>query len=118
MDITRVLQDENGNEINSMGTSWTTRAYALGDNLHLCIHLFWTSITPQGVLTLEYSGDPVGDNSEFVQQWIAKDITHLDGSFQDQMYLDANLPVASFRLKYVRISGTAGLSGYIVKKRK
>jgi hypothetical protein len=117
MNVIRELEDENFDPIVDMNADWTSKAYALGDNLHLCIHLFWDSIAPIGTMTLEYSGDPVNDGSESVQNWVAKDVSAIDGTFGEIMYLDANLPIACFRIKYQRISGTANLSTYIVKKR-
>jgi hypothetical protein len=117
MQVIKQLKDQNDVDIVSMGASWTSKAYPMDDNLHLCVHLFWDALAPQGTLTLEYSGDPLNDGSELVDNWVAKDVTNVDGNFEEVMYLDANLPAASFRIKFQHISGSANLSTYIVRKR-
>jgi hypothetical protein len=121
MDVIRKLQDASGADIVDMNSSWTTKTYALGDNLHLCVHLFWDNISPTGTMTLEYSGDPEaafpGDTENEATSWIAKNVTNVDGTYSELMYLDANLPVAAFRVKFQYLSGAADLEAFIVKKR-
>jgi hypothetical protein len=117
MHIIDTLTDDSGNEITTMNTSWTTKAYELGSNLHLGIHLSWNNVAVQGTLTLEYSCDPVRHDG--VAVWVEKKVVTLDGTFSDLMIVDSDVPIASFRLVWARTSGdSGGLAGtYIVKKR-
>lgn len=114
--VTYDLVDASNVAINDMDASWTTKAYEMIDHLHLCIQLQWDSLTPTGTMTLEYSGDPIREGAVEPTNWIAKDITNIDGTFQELMYLDANLPIACFRLRFQHVSGAANLISYIVKK--
>jgi hypothetical protein len=111
--IIKGLHDEDNDPIESMGASFTTKPYQLGTNLHLGVHLFWDTAVA-GTLFLEYSCDPV--DSDGVQSWVVKNEVQLDGTERSEMILDANIPVISFRLRFVRVSGNAVLKGYIVLK--
>jgi len=124
MEIIRELRDASNAPIVDMDASWTSKTYPMGDNLHLCIHLFWDNVAPIGTVILEYSGDPeaavaaaAGDTQDEAVNWVAKDATIVDGSYSDLMYLDSNLPVACFRLRFVHVSGSANLQAFIVRKR-
>ena len=100
------LLDSAGLPITNMNASWTTNSYAVGDNLHLGIHLIWDNIAPTGTMTLEYSCDPLDDGSAVeAVGWTAKTVTNIDGTFLDLMYLDANLPITAFRLVFQRTGG-------------
>jgi hypothetical protein len=121
MDVIRKLQDASGIDIVNMNANWTTKTYPMGDNLHLCIHLFWDNIAPVGSMFLEYSGDPEAatqdDTEDEAASWVVKELTVVDGTFAELMYLDANLPVACFRLRFEWTSGAADLEAFIVKKK-
>jgi hypothetical protein len=111
--IIKGLHDEDNDPIESMGASFTTKPYPVGSNLHLGVHIFWDAAVT-GTLFLEYSCDPV--DADGVQNWVAKNEIPFDGTERSEMILDANLPVVSFRLRFVRVSGSANLKGYIVLK--
>lgn len=112
--VIKGLHDEDSDPITSMGSSFTTKAYQMGSNLHLGIHLFWDAPGVTGTLYLEYSCDPV--DSDGVQNWEIKNGITLSGSSTSEMILDANLPIISFRLRFVRVSGSANLNAYTVLK--
>jgi hypothetical protein len=111
--IIKGLHDENHDPIISMGSSFTTKSYQLGNNLHLGVHLFWDAEVT-GTLFLEYSCDPV--DSDDVQSWIVKNEVSIVSSSRAEMILDANIPVVSFRLRFVRVTGSAVLKSYVVLK--
>lgn len=111
------LETVAGAPIADMNSSWVTKAYDMIDFLHLCAHLVWDDLSPTGTLTLEYTGDPLKDGGGEPTSWATKNVTNVDGSFQEQMYLDANLPISAFRLRFDYISGAANLAAFIVKKR-
>jgi hypothetical protein len=46
------LEDTSGNAITSMGASWTSRAYSMGDYSLLSAHLEWSDATFRGCYTL------------------------------------------------------------------
>jgi hypothetical protein len=113
MDIIRGLKDISETPITSMGASWETIAYEFGHNLHLCVHVYWSNPSPQGILYLEYTGDP----SPIPESWILKDSVILNGTFQEHMFLDSDLAVYAFRLRFVHSSGGGAMESYIIKKR-
>lgn len=101
--------------INSMNATWTTKAYALGENSMLSVHLAWTG-APVGTLYLDYSSERC-DQGDTVSSWVNKSSVTLDGSFNEQMFLDSLLSIASYRLRFVRTSGTGVLSSWTCNKR-
>jgi hypothetical protein len=114
--VDRTIKDVNGNDIVDMNASWETKAYEMGDYLHLGAHLFWDNPAVTGTMLLQYSCDPqAGGNN--VDNWVTKNTVTLDGSFSTAMFLDSHVPVSVFRLKFVRTAGTANLSSYIQRKR-
>lgn len=111
--VIKGLSDESNDPIESMGSSFTTKSYQFGNNLHLGIHLFWdTAVT--GTLFVEYSCDPV--DSDDVQNWVVKNEIPVLSTDRSEMVLDANVPVVSFRLRFVHVSGSAVLKSYTVLK--
>lgn len=121
MDVIRKLKNAADVDIVDMNASWTTKTFPMGDNLHLCVHLFWDNIAVTGTMTLEYTGDPEAaefdDSQDEAVSWVAKDITNIDGSFAELMYLDSNLPAACFRLKFQHLSGSSNLDSFVVRKK-
>jgi hypothetical protein len=111
--VIKGFHDEDHDPIVSMGSSFTTKPYQLGSNLHLGVHLFWDAQVT-GTLFLEYSCDPVDNDG--VQDWVIKNEIPLDGTERSELILDANIPVISFRIRFARVSGSANLKGYIVLK--
>lgn len=111
--VIKGLHDEDNDPIESMGSSFTTKPYQLGSNLHLGVHLFWDSPVT-GSLFLEYSCDPV--DSDSVQNWVVKNEIPVIEEDLSQMILDANIPVVSFRLRFVHVTGSANLKSYTVLK--
>lgn len=98
--------------ITSMGADFVTIGYELGANLHLGIHLEWDDVAT-GVMYLEYSGD----RAKYPTSWVPFNAINVDSTMRDLMFLDSNLAISKFRLKWQRISGTGNLSGYIVRKK-
>lgn len=117
LNVIKQLTDQNEAPISNMDASWTSRWYSMGENLHLCIHLLWDDNSPEGDLYLDYSGDPIDDGSQVTVGFSVKNQVVLDGTFQDEMFLDANLAVASFRLRFEHTAGAANLNTFIVRKR-
>lgn len=99
-----ILEDVSGTPITSMGASWESRAYVLGNNNNLCVHLAWDNIAPVGTMYLDYSGDPLGSI------WEPFNTVVIDGSFSSHMFLDSNIAVAAFRIRYDSTSGTANIT--------
>ena len=111
--VIKGLHDEDNDPIISMGSSFTTKSYQFGNNLHLGIHLFWDAAVT-GTLFLEYSCDPV--DSDDVLSWVIKNEIGVLSTDRAEMILDANVPVISFRLRFVRVTGSAVLKSYTVLK--
>jgi hypothetical protein len=111
--VIKGLHDEDDELIESMDFSFTTKSYQFGSNLHLGVHLFWDAPVT-GTLFLEYSCDPV--DSDDVQNWIVKNEIPLDGTDLSTMVLDSHVPVVSFRLRFVHVTGSAILKSYVVLK--
>lgn len=106
------FQDQFETPITSMGSNFVTIGYELGVNLHLGIHTEWDAAVT-GVMYLEYTGD----RSKFPTSWVPFNAINVDSTMRDLMFLDANLAIARFRLRWEVISGNANLTGYIVRKR-
>lgn len=111
--VIKGLHDEDNDPIDSMGASFTTKSYQFGNNVHLGVHVFWDAAVT-GTLFLEYSCDPV--DADDVQDWVIKNQLSVVSTDRAKMILDANVPVISFRLRFVRVSGTAVLKSYVVLK--
>jgi|688.fasta_scaffold22441_2 hypothetical protein len=111
--VIKGLHDEDNDPIVSMGSSFISKSYQFGSNLHLGVHMFWDQPVT-GTLFLEYSCDPV--DSDGVQNWVVKNEIPVTTADQSQMILDANVPVVSFRIRFVRVSGSAALSSYVILK--
>jgi hypothetical protein len=109
------IKDESNVLISSMGAAWTTQAYPMGQNTMLSVHLAWTG-TPVGTLYLDYSSERC-DQGDTVSSWVNKTEVDVDGTFNEEMFLDAQLPVASYRLRFVSTSGTGVLSSWTFNKR-
>lgn len=120
MSVLKTLVNASGSAIENLNADWTSKSYEFGDNSLLCIHLGWSDASVEGTLYLEYSGDPINDGegggaeAEF---WDVKNAIVLDGSFSSQMFLDSNLAISTFRLRFEHTSGTATLKSRIVRKR-
>jgi hypothetical protein len=109
------LVDENDNPITDMGVDWTSKAYDFENLLFLAAHVYWTNIAITGTLFLEYSCDHTRDRSA-IDVWEAKNEETLDGSYTSLMFLDSNLAIASFRLRFVHASGAGDVAAKIVAK--
>lgn len=105
------LEQADGTPIENLNADFTSKWYSFGEFLHMALHLGWDNIAAQGNLFLDYSCDPDG-----VIYTVKNDIT-LDGTFNEQMFLDANLAISNYRLRYVRISGNANLEMFHNNKR-
>lgn len=117
MGMLNELLDEAGAPITSMGASFKSQCYEVGRNALLQVHMLWDNVAPTGTLYLEYSGVPCQDGSLIIpdSKWEQKSnfTIILDGSFKSQMFLDANLPAASFRIRFVHTAGNANLENHI-----
>jgi len=101
-----LVKEDRETPITNLDESWVTRGYEAQDIKTLCAHFKWdVTNTPQGTLYLEYSGDSIKDNMPVTVYEIYNTVT-LDGVLDSQMFLDANLPVATFRFRYEYISGS------------
>ena len=109
------LKNVNGNPITDLNSNWESAPISFSAFRHLGIQLGWDNATVTGTLRLQYSCDPSGDGSD-VSIWTDKNVLSLDGTFDEAMFLDANLPVGNVRLTFAHASGTANLVSYIVKK--
>jgi hypothetical protein len=117
----RGLLDINGQPIINMNGNWTSKPYQMNEFLHLGVHLFWNNPAVQGTMILQYTCDPVGDSQSIsnndVDSWVDKNVVNIDGTFDDVMFLDANLPITAFRLLFLHISGSADLVSYVTRKK-
>lgn len=115
--LLRQLYDDSDALINHMSSDWTAAAIPMGQNLHLCIHIFWDDPAVTGTLTLEYSADSTWDGSPVIEDWVEFNVVNLDGTFSNVMFLDKDLPISSFRLRFDHISGTANMKAYVKRMR-
>lgn len=115
--VIKGLVRSDGTPITSMGASWTSMAYELGDATLLATHLFWSDPTITGVLYIEYSGVPIEDVRAGIEKWDVFNAINLDGTFDSAQTYDHNLAINTFRLRYVRATGTASLNSYVTIKR-
>lgn len=100
------------NYITSMGTDFVTYAYLLGGSQHIGIHVEWDAEVT-GVMYLEYSGDyDVATTS-----WVTFNAINVDNTMRDLMFLDANLAVARFRIKWQRLTGNANVVAHIIRQK-
>lgn len=107
-----ILKDSNDVPITSMGADWISKRYPMGDNFMLNVHLLWDDVAPEGSLFLEYSGKEDADPANR-DDWEVKNVVTVDGTFKSQMFIDANLCLGWFIVRYERTSGTAALEGYV-----
>jgi hypothetical protein len=98
------LKDAAGLDITNMNASWTSKWYSLVEFLHLCVQIGWSNMTPTGTLFLDYSADPDGNI------FSVKNAITVDGTFDEQMFLDADLAANNYRLRFVRTAGAANLT--------
>lgn len=111
--INKLLDDDN-NEILDLNGNWTSKAYELNNLKLLGIQLKWANLAVQGVLFLEYSCDTSVKNTPIA--WTIKTQVILDGTFEDLTILDSDIPVNSYRLRFVHSSGTSALQARIATK--
>lgn len=100
--------DTAGQPIVDMNADWTSKDYEFGDNNMICIQFGWSNIAILGDIILEYSADKASD-ADGVTLWEEKNRITLDGLSDKIMILDALLPVVSFSIRYVRLSGDADI---------
>lgn len=113
--IIKKLEDINGNEITNMGASWVTRPYELENLLHLAAHVYWDNPAITGFLFLEYSVDSARDKTP-IDKWEVYNGVELDGTFDSMMFLDSNVPVSSYRLRFTHNAGAGSLQARILTK--
>lgn len=120
MNILRAIKDEFSQPILNMNASWNSRPYELEDNVHLGIQLKWDNAAVTGTIYLDYSLSPIVSGSSPMTiegDWLTNNTVTLDGTFQQIMFLDANLAITAFRLRFVRTAGTANLLSYVNRKK-
>lgn len=111
----RTLKDENGNPIINMNGSWTSKIYSLGKHDSYGLQLYWDNAAVLGTVELQYTCQPAGESTD-VTAWTVKSSVVLDGTFNELMFLDALLPVASFRVVFTHAANGANLDSYITRK--
>lgn len=111
-DNTAEFVDQSEAYITSMGADFTTYAYLLGGSQHIGIHIEWDAAVT-GVMYLEYSGD----FNVSTTSWVAFNAINVDASMRDLMFLDANLAIARFRIKWQVLTGTANVLGHIIRQK-
>ena len=99
------LKDAAGDPITNMGANWTSKWYPFPYN-HLSSHLKWSNVAIEGTLHLDYSSDPAGSISSI------KNSIVLDGTFDETLFLDANLAINSYRLRFEHTSGAGTVSAF------
>jgi len=109
------LRDQNYLPIIDLDADWTTKDYELGLNKHLCIQLGWDNAALEGDVFLDYSAEQ-GNDSDGVSVWTVKSAVNLDGTFQEVMFLDSNLAIGSFRLRFTHTLGSANMTANITRK--
>lgn len=111
-DSTAEFVDQAGAYITSMSADFVTYAYLLGGSQNIGLHIEWDAAVT-GVMYLEYSGDFALNTTS----WVAFNAINVDSSMRELMFLDANLAIARFRLKWQRLTGTANVMGYINRQK-
>jgi hypothetical protein len=100
--LIRSLIKDDGTEVTNLNSSFTSRPYQMGSHLHLGIQLKWTG-SPLGIMHLEYSCDPDSSSDDDFEPYNS---INMDGSFDGILFLDSNVAIAQFRLRYESTSGT------------
>lgn len=111
------LIDESGNDIVDLNANWTSKPYSLGDFRSFGIQLLWDNAAVTGTMVLEYTCDPSGarDGAE-IGGWTEKNLVALDGSFAELLFLDADVPIANWRLRFVHTAGSANLETFVTRR--
>jgi hypothetical protein len=115
MNIQDTLRDGNGELITNLNASWTSEPLSMAKALHLGVQLGWSDSSVEGNMFLEYTCDPRGQSADSVF-WTTKSEVTLDGTFGELLFLDENLSVSNFRLRFVHSSGAADLQTFIARK--
>lgn len=105
------LEKANGDTIIDLNANWTSKWYPFGEFLNMAVHLKWSDINVQGSLYLDYSTDPDGSF------YTVKNNIALDGSFDEMLFLDSNLAVTAYRLRFEHTLGAADLLSFHNYKR-
>lgn len=100
------LKDASDQPIEDLNADWTSKWYSFAKFVQFSLQLGWDNATVEGELFLDYSSDP--DGSIFT----VKSAVTLDGSFNEALFLDADLGVAAYRLRFTNSSGTANLTAF------
>lgn len=108
------LLDDNNNEILDLNGNWTSKAYELNNLKLLGIQLNWVDPSVEGSIFLEYSCDTSIKNEPAA--WTVKTEVPLDGTFGELTILDSDIPVNSYRIRFVHSSGTSALTARIATK--
>lgn len=101
------LKDAGGADITNMGANWTSKWYPFGKWDIFSLQLLWSNAAITGTLYLDISSGPDGDIPE------NKNTIVVDGSFGQYTFLDAQLAVLSYRLRFVHTAGAGTLSKVI-----
>lgn len=116
--VIKGIKDVNNVDITSMSASWVTKPYGMDDFLHLGVHIFWDNPAITGTMELQYTCDPVASNTD-VNSWVTKNVVNVDGTFDDILFLDSNVPITAYRLVWQHISGTGNIVDvYHVRKKQ
>jgi hypothetical protein len=116
-DTIKQLKRADLTDIVNLNADWTTCIMSLGENHHLGVHLWWDNVAVTGTLYIDYSCDIAEDQANFDDTSMPTITTvALNGTFQEYMFLDKDIPVASFRIRFVHTSATANLKARIVRK--
>lgn len=113
--IIKGLEDINGNAITDMGANWETKPYSFENLLHLAAQIYWSDPAIEGDMYLEYTCDSRRDRTS-IDLWETFQTVNLDGTFRSVLFLDANLAVASYRIRFVHSSGSGSVDARIVGK--
>lgn len=107
------LKAVNGDDILDMDANWTSKWYPFGYFAHLAVQLKWDDPLVEGTLYLDYTADPDAATDVYT----VKNNVLLDGTFDEMLFLDSNLPVVSYRLRFEHSSGSADLLAFHNYKR-
>jgi hypothetical protein len=100
------LTDAANNPITDMGADWTSKWYGFGKFKHVAVHLGWTNLLIEGTLYLDYSCDPDG------VIYTVKNVILLDGTFNEDLFIDANLAINNYRFRFEHTVGAGTVTAF------
>jgi hypothetical protein len=110
--IKELLDNSTGLAITSMAASFTSKPVSVGKNT-LVSNQFGFAAGPAGTFFIDYCAVPIEDIDKGVAPiWSTFASVAIINTNVEAMFLDANIPVVTYRIRYVRTSGGGAFSYY------